>query len=576
MALVQTTLTWLVYGLAVALLMCIAAIFVCSYQAPGNRSAVVSTVSIVMLTSLLATILLLPVDIALVSSTTSRLGRKKPWATPDHVHKTLLTLRIVYYALYSLDAFLCLVVAPFTYFWYEEYDEVDATEGNQSVGRRLWGAVKYTLAFVLLMVVIFLVGFFLPVVADKKGRHLDLGYFKNLLTENHGARAATFALGLLSTVGTVLYVVYTAPGFALFPISLIKSAPSISSPATASALEQNRELQRQLEGRYTGRGNRVNPKDRRELDALVREERTLLRRQRLAAEAAGEGQGRLMKAWAKTQALFRPLKLLGGILLLLVGLLLWVSMLLTGIDKAKNSMCKIRCGYILGHNNIFNPVNWILVTSARVFPVDYIIFALVVLFFFGSSIVGLAAVGIRFLWLRIFQIRKGRTSPQALLLASVMLTLISLAINYALVTLVAPQYATFGAQRLCTRTPKRRGEAPDCSQHPALIRSCTEVSDYSADDQVCTPSVLSTFVNRINLNFPFFGDLVFWAQFAFLAVYLVVFLTALIRTPTLDETQLDRDAEEAEEEGLLASTGRRFGATWQDLTGNEPGGSSRM
>lgn len=30
---------------------------------------------------------------------------------------------------------------------------------------------------------------------------------------------------------------------------------------------------------------------------------------------------------------------------------------------------------------------------------------------------------------------------------------------------------------------------------------------------------------------------------------------------------LDQDAEEAEEEGLLASTGRRFGATWQDITG---------
>lgn len=50
-------------------------------------------------------------------------------------------------------------------------------------------------------------------------------------------------------------------------------------------------------------------------------------------------------------------------------------------------------------------------------------------------------------------------------------------------------------------------------------------------------------------------------------VYLIVFVTSLFRTPTLDERQLDEDAEEAEEEGLLASTGRRFGATWQDITG---------
>lgn len=41
----------------------------------------------------------------------------------------------------------------------------------------------------------------------------------------------------------------------------------------------------------------------------------------------------------------------------------------------------------------------------------------------------------------------------------------------------------------------------------------------------------------------------------------------MFRSPRLDERQLDEDAEEAEEEGLLANTGRRFNATWQDITG---------
>ena len=54
---------------------------------------------------------------------------------------------------------------------------------------------------------------------------------------------------------------------------------------------------------------------------------------------------------------------------------------------------------------------------------------------------------------------------------------------------------------------------------------------------------------------------------AILAVYLIVFLTTLFRAPKLDEDQMDADLEEAEEEGLLASTGRRFNATWQDITG---------
>jgi LMBR1 domain-containing protein 1 len=351
MALIQTAFIWVAYAVAVGLVALIAAIFTYTYQTPRDRSALVSTVTIITLTSLLATVLLLPVDIALVSSTTSKLGAKKEWATPEAVHNILYTLKIVYYLLYSLDAVLCLLVVPFTYFLYEEYDDVDAEEGRQTFGQRFLGALKYTLIFLALVVILFIVGFFVPV-ARGKGAHLDLDYFKRLLAENHGERALTFALGLLISLGTLLYILYTAAGFALLPISFIKSAPSISAPqlseTTATALEQNRERQRQLEGRNAGREDGIPAKDQRELEALVREERTLVRRERLAAEAQGEGKSFIVRAWTKVCAIFRPLKLIGGILLLIIGIVIWVSMLITGIDKAKNSICKQHCGYILG------------------------------------------------------------------------------------------------------------------------------------------------------------------------------------------------------------------------------------
>ena len=50
-------------------------------------------------------------------------------------------------------------------------------------------------------------------------------------------------------------------------------------------------------------------------------------------------------------------------------------------------------------------------------------------------------------------------------------------------------------------------------------------------------------------------------------MYFIIYILALFRTPKLNAYQLDQDLEEDEEEGLLASTGRRFGATWQDITG---------
>ena len=508
--LVQTSLIWVTYAVAVVLVFLVAVITTFTWQAPRDRSAIVTIVAIVSLTSLLATVFLLPVDIALVSSTTTTtLGARKDWATDERVNSMLLTLKIVYYSLYSLDALLCLLAIPFAYFWYEEYDEVEEEDGTKTFGGRLLGSLKYTIFFVVLVVIIFLIGFFVPAAGNNRGKHLDLDFFKHLLAENKGEKALTFALGLLVTLGTLLYVLYTGAGLALLPVSFIKSAPSISAPAlsesTATALEQNRERQRQLEMRHAGTNGAMPQKDQRELDALMREERTLVRRERLAAEARGEGHSAIFRAWTKLQAVFRPLKLLGGIFLLLVAILVWVSMLITAIDKAVNSVCKQHCGYILGHINVFQPINWIFVQSAKAFPVDYILMALLVIFFFSASVSGIATVGIRFLWIRLFQIKKGRTAPQALLIATVLLALVTLAINYAVAMLVAPQYATYGTQTFCTNPPLVPGGQPDCRDHTDMVVPCSEASADAASKDVCTPSVMSTFLNRVTLNWPVFG-----------------------------------------------------------------------
>ena len=568
--LLQTSLIWVTYAIAIVLALLVAIITVFTWNAKYERSALCNSVTIVTLSALLATVLLLPVDIALVSSTSSvSLGAKKDWATEERINNLLLTLKIVYYTLYSLDAVLCLLVVPFAYFWYEEYDEAEEDEGDRRPGSRFFSALKYTSFFVVLVLILFLVGFFVPAAGKDHGKHLDFDYFKRLLSANNGEKALTFAIGLLLTLGTFLYVLYTGAGLALLPISFIKSAPSISAPqlseTTSSALESNRERQRQIEMRNASHPGGLSQKDQREMDALMREERTLVRRERIAAEARGEGHSKVYRAWTKLQAVFRPLKLLGGILLLVVALLVWVSMLITGIDKASNSICKQHCGYILGHLNVFQPINWLFVQSARAFPVDYVLMALLVLFFFSSSLSGIATVGIRFLWVRIFQIRKGRTPPQALLIATVMLALMILAINYAVAMVVAPQYAIYGTQTFCVNPPLHPGDQPDCREFPEMVRPCSENDNTAA--HVCTPTVMSTFLNRVSLQWPVFGAIDFWAQFAFLFVFLVVFCTTLFRTPRLNMAEIDEEAEADEEEGLLASSGRRFGAAWQDITG---------
>ena len=358
-------------------------------------------------------------------------------------------------------------------------------------------------------------------------------------------------------------------------MSLIKSAPRISAPqlaaSTSSQLEQNRERQRQLEGRSEGREGGLDSRDRRELEALVRDERTLVRRERLAAENSGDGANILVRVWLKIEAIFRPLKLLGGLLLLIIVLIIFASMTITCADKIKNSICGKSCGYLLGESQIFNPINWLLMITAKVFPIDYIIFLLLTMLFFCASVLGIATIGIRFLWVTLFKIRKSHTSPNAMLMATVLLTLMVLALNYALAMIVAPQYATFGPQTFCDRASRHPGEQPDCSNHKKAIKPCSERADNPVANMVCTPSVVSTFLNRITVSFPFLGAVNFWAQFAFLGIFFIVFLVMLFRVPKLDEEQMDEDLREQEEEGLLASTGRRFGATWQDITGRAKG-----
>lgn len=547
MALLQTSLIWAVYAIVVAVLVMVASVFIYTYQTPRDRSSVVTFTCIVAITSLLATVLLLPVDVALTSSTTSsKLGQRKPWATQDEVDKIVSLLTAVYYLLYSLDAFLCLLAIPFVYFWYEEYDEVAVESGEQSAAKRLWTAFKYTISFIAIVVVLFIVGFLVPVANIKDSKVSD--YLRKLLAENRkialrlpaacpyshsfkipvhnpmligfhlgGERVLTFTLGLLITMGLFLYILYTSTGLAVLPMRMIRAAPSVSDmtwkASTSAQLESNRERQRQLEGRCRGDPGLLSSKERRELDTLVRDERTLIRRQRLAEEADGEGQSRFMRAWLKTTAFFRPLKLLGGIAILLITLMIWISMLLTAIDKAKNSICKQRCGYILSGIGVFNPINWIFVQSAKVFPIDYAVLTVVVLLLFGSSVVGISTIGIRFLWIRIFRVRKGHTSPQALLLTTAMLMLTILALDYSIPMLVAPQYATFGPQTFCDRP---QGQQSDCLTNKHLIKPCSELTDNTAAKRVCTPSVTSMFLNRVTISYPFFGTVFFWSQFIFL------------------------------------------------------------
>ncbi|OZJ05692.1 hypothetical protein BZG36_01412 [Bifiguratus adelaidae] len=523
---------WIVYGIIVACFVFLSIAFVTYYQDRRESELLATAVTIAGLSLLFATLTLFPVDIFLVSSTVDKsTGLKKDWATPDTVYWITFIVRAVYYSCYAAIAVFSFLIIPFTYFFYEEYEE------DRTTRERVAGAFKYTSFFVVISIIIVLVGLFIHPANDGK---IDLDWFRNLISENIGERALSLITAILMLVGTIVFIFYTAPGMSLLPIGMIKGRRDIQTEdqEVSARLAINRENQRAITAKYANNNASMSTRDRKHLDALEMQESVLARRLRNIEETEHSW-------WSKLLKVVRPFEFLIGLIVLCLSILVVVSMTMTSIDKLRNSFCGAKCGYILPNTAIINPLDWILVRIERFFPVDLVLVLLIVLVFFFATVSGLLHIGVRFMWITLYKIRKAATQPQALLFGTVLMMLSLLALNYTLTMVVAPEYSHFGNQKFCNHTDNG---ARDCTKYPELIVPC----DITAPPDICTPTVVSTLINRISLNIPLFGVIFYYAQWVFIAVFSIAFLIALFKAPQASAT--DEDIEnlmEAEEEASL-------------------------
>lgn len=63
---------------------------------------------------------------------------------------------------------------------------------------------------------------------------------------------------------------------------------------------------------------------------------------------------------------------------------------------------------------------------------DFVVFTLFVLYMFFTTLSGVVHIGVRFLWVKMFRFEHGRTLPQGLLLATVILMFAIIALNFEL------------------------------------------------------------------------------------------------------------------------------------------------
>ena len=324
--------------------------------------------------------------------------------------------------------------------------------------------------------------------------------------------AVNFLVGCVGLIGLIVWLSYSAFGLSWLGISffqrrresLVGEGEELEREITI-AREQRRFLRnKQVSGR--GRHYAGATENSEQVGLLQRKERILRQRQ--------ERLGRVGQCYKQCLNILRPVYYIIGVLLCLFGLLVMLSLLLTAIDKLHPSAMS----YVLGIPLIFNPIDMLLSVCMPFFPLDYVIYSVLTLFLFSATIAGISRLGIRLLWKLLFPLRRQRTAPQGVLLASLLIMLVSITLVFTLDTL-APRYTMFGDQMY-------RGNV--------TMLPCSVLAPADAN---CTVTQIEKLVADVKFRFSFFSIVFYWVNWVFLACFLggcVLSVYLKVKMPELD------------------------------------------
>lgn len=386
------------------------------------------------------------------------------------------------------------------------------------MGSKTLGALKYTLGFVIAFIVLILIGLLLRPSGKTGGSKTD--WINDLLdTKDRGQNAIFFVVACVMMLGVIGWVAYGGYGASAWPIGLIRGKRQLSYERS----EINSELDLVRAKSDSIKYKRAQTaKDKLELSTLQKKERLLASHATLLSKTDD--------SWVtKVSRALRPFAVVLGVLLFLLALLLVASLTITSVDRAKNSPCGKSCGWTLNHPKLPNPLDILLVKSHKVFPIDYVLFTLILLFFFFASLSGIMRIGVRFAWLLLYKIRPRKTVPQGVLLMAMILNFLILTLNMQVLTL-APQYSTFGYQSYVV---------PQNVTGSGTVRPCQQ----DAPQGSCTTTRLSHLVSQVSVQMPFFGVVFFYQNWAFLAIFVLGALFNLFKARAAHGDDNDSDSE---------------------------------
>ena len=372
--------------------------------------------------------------------------------------------------LYTLLLATLFLLVPFAYFYNEECD-LDTPRT-----KRVLDALKPTGFLVLVVVVLLVIGLFVET-GQSAATAADASWFgalKGSLTRAESV--AGFLVACLVLVGFCIYLVYTAYGLSALPVALVRGDHHHSHPQQH---QQQHQQQQQQQSKC----------------------RTRTRAPGIALGSA------LFVAAAAVAA----------------------SLTATLLDTALHSDCGYRCGYLLARPRYTGPLDALLVRLAPLHPLDAVAVGALALVVLAGTLQGLAALGVRILWIELFRLRPRRTPPQGLLLAALYPALALLAAQQQL-TRVAPRYTAFGAQTYANATGAAHacdGAAPPGACHMSHTARMTDVATGT--------------------NQSFVGVVLYYASWLFVLTWAVGLVVAVFRrTPPTAAAAASSNNDEAE------------------------------
>ncbi|GCC30790.1 hypothetical protein chiPu_0009244 [Chiloscyllium punctatum] len=357
------------------------------------------------------------------------------------------------------------------------------------------------------------------------------------LGSSHGLAALSFSISTLTLIGMLAVITYTAYGMSALPLNLIRGTRSVVYERLQNT-EDLEEVEQQVEKIKSKcvDGRPLSTGDRKALQKLQEKLRTLRRRDRHLETAE-------RSCWLKFCCALRPLKIALGIFFILVALLFIIALFLSNLDKALHSL-GFDSGFIIFETNLANPLNKLLLVLQIVFPLDYVLIAIITMYLVFASMAGIRNMGIWFFWIRLYKIRPGRTRPQALLFLCMILLLMVLHTSYMIYSL-APQYVMYGSQKYQEQVNHTSFSLRQANSNATWV---TKMCDAKAPEDQCTVTRTYLFLHK----FWFFNVVYYFGNWAFIAVFLIGLIVSCCKGKrSVIEGEVDDDDSDLSDDDLM-------------------------